>query len=119
MYAKRLFVTLAIAMVPRLASAAVTMTPNTLDAGNVLGDSDLVITTLPITGTQAGDFAVTAGPMLPATITASSNALFTVTYNPLVMGASSAGTLTVNSNDPATPSKAVSLTGTPTNAVIS
>src|SRR5262249_4557224 len=56
--------------------------------------------------------------MFPANIPAGMNATWTVTMNPSAPGALSA-TLTINSNDPITPMKTVSLSGTGQNAIIS
>lgn len=72
---------------------------------------DLTITSLPISGPNAGDFTLIGAPSLPAVIGAGNTLNLTVRFNPSAGGARSA-TLTVNSNDPAQPSIAVSLGGT-------
>lgn len=72
---------------------------------------DLTITSLPFSGPNAGDFTLIGAPSLPAVIGAGNTLNLTLRYNPSAGGARSA-TLTVNSNDPAQPSIAVSLGGT-------
>ncbi|MDB4956710.1 MAG: OmpA domain protein [Myxococcales bacterium] len=82
------------------------------------GDAGKTLTVdLAFSGGQTGDYSITAGPMLPATIAAGANASWTVTFDPVVAGASST-TLRFTSNDPLTPMFDVPLSGTGTNAVI-
>jgi hypothetical protein len=71
---------------------------------------DLTITSLPITGANPGDFTIVGAPATPFTIGSGNHIELTVRFNPPLGGARSA-TLTVNSDDPANPSQAVSLTG--------
>lgn len=79
------------------------------------GDADLVVDGIAPSGGQAGDYSV-AGTF-PETITAGNTASFTVTFNPQVAGPS-ATTLQITSNDPVTPIKPISLSGTGSTAVI-
>jgi hypothetical protein len=72
---------------------------------------DLTITSLPISGANAGDFTLIGAPALPAVIGAGNTLNLTVRFNPSAGGARTA-TLTVNSNDPVQPSIAISLAGT-------
>jgi hypothetical protein len=71
---------------------------------------DLTVNSLPITGANFGDFSVVSGPATPFSIGAGNHVDLTIRFNPPVGGARNA-TLTVNSDDPANPSLAVSLTG--------
>lgn len=71
---------------------------------------DLTITSLVFSGANPGDFSVVGAPATPFTIGAGNHIELTVRFNPPVGGARSA-TLTINSDDPANPSQAVSLTG--------
>ncbi len=101
----------------RVANASVLTASATIVIGNV-GDSghDLQINTLTITGDS--DFTITAQPTLPATVVAPSGTIsVTVQFDPSSPGAHTA-TLDIASDDPVTPIKSVSLTGTGTNAVI-
>jgi hypothetical protein len=71
---------------------------------------DLTITSLPITGPQAGDFTLVGAPATPFVIGAGNHIDLVIRFNPPSGGTRNA-TLTVNSDDPANPSQAVSLTG--------
>ena len=71
---------------------------------------DLTITSLVFSGANPGDFSVVGAPATPFTIGAGNHIELTVRFNPPLGGARSA-TLTINSDDPANPSQAVSLTG--------
>jgi hypothetical protein len=71
---------------------------------------DLTITSLPITGPQASDFTLVGAPATPFVIGAGNHVDLVVRFNPSAGGIRNA-TLTVNSDDPANPSLAVSLTG--------
>jgi photosystem II stability/assembly factor-like uncharacterized protein len=71
---------------------------------------DLTITSLPITGAQAGDYTLVGAPATPFTIGAGNHVDLTVRFNPPLDGTRNA-TLTVNSDDPANPVLPVSLTG--------
>ncbi|HSD87506.1 MAG TPA: choice-of-anchor D domain-containing protein, partial [Kofleriaceae bacterium] len=86
---------------------------NTGDAGQVL-----TINNLTFTGTNAGDYTISAAPALPANINPGSNQTWVITFNPLAAGASAA-TLNIDSNDPITPTKTVAVTGTGGTGVIS
>ena len=70
---------------------------------------DLTITSLVFSGANPGDFSVVGAPATPFTIGAGNHIELTVRFNPPLGGARSA-TLTINSDDPANPSQAVSLT---------
>lgn len=71
---------------------------------------DLTITSLPITGPNAGDFSVVGAPATPFQIGAGNHVDLTIRFNP-PLGGSRSATLTVNSDDPANPVQTVSLTG--------
>jgi hypothetical protein len=71
---------------------------------------DLTLTQLTIGGTNAGDFTVVGAPSLPATIAAGNHLDLTVVFNPSFSG-SRTGTLTVDTDDPATASQVVTLQG--------
>jgi hypothetical protein len=108
----------------------VTISDNALDFGNVptdnrtaphvssqliivgnTGAAPLGLTSLsPITGPNAADFTVVGAPALPVSIADGSSIGVTVQFNPSAPGARSA-TLNVNTNDPVTPVRAVSLAG--------
>src|SRR5690349_13250438 len=99
MYAKRLLVVLAIAMVPRLAGAAVTMTPSTLAAGNVLvngmgtspagtlSDSAHLVTVdlaiVSCSGGGTGTFTLSQ----TTNISLATDQMITTTYSPTARGA--------------------------------
>ena len=72
---------------------------------------DLTVNSLPITGTNASDFSLVGAPSLPVTIGAGSHLDLTVKFDPSADGARFA-TLTVNTDDPDSPSLPVSLSGT-------
>jgi hypothetical protein len=72
---------------------------------------DLTLLTLPITGTNASDFTVVGAPALPKTIPANGSLTITVRFNPSG-GCLRTATLTVNTDDPLTPTQTVSLSGT-------
>lgn len=71
---------------------------------------DLTVTSLPLTGPNAGDFSVVGAPAVPFQIGAGNHVDLTIRFNPPLAGGRAA-TLTVNSNDPANPVQPVSLTG--------
>jgi Abnormal spindle-like microcephaly-assoc'd, ASPM-SPD-2-Hydin len=91
---------------PHFADRVVTITNQASCAG-----CDVHVTSLPITGANPTDFSVVAPPSLPATIGAGNHLDLTVRFNPSDAGQRTA-TLTVNSDDPVSPSIAVSLEGT-------
>lgn len=72
---------------------------------------DLTVVSLPITGANAPDFTLVSPPTLPTKVAAGTQMELTVRFNPSAEGARSA-TLTVNTDDPVTPSFPVSLAGT-------
>jgi hypothetical protein len=72
---------------------------------------DLQLLSLPISGAHAGDFTLVAPPALPATIAAGNSLDLIVRFNPSDSGGRAA-TLTVNSDDPTSPTVTVSLSGT-------
>lgn len=72
---------------------------------------DLNVTSLPITGSDAADFTLVGPPTLPTKVAAGTQMELTVRFNPSAEGARSA-TLTVNTDDPVTPSFPVNLSGT-------
>jgi hypothetical protein len=74
------------------------------------GTCPLSITGLTISGPNAADFSPVAPPTFPVSIPAGSDLTFSIRYNPSSAGAGSA-TLAIASNDPATPSASVALTG--------
>ena len=61
------------------------------------GTSDLVVSTITLTGTAAASFTV-GGIALPATIAAGTSTTFTVTFNTSTLGVQSA-TVSINNND--------------------
>ena len=71
---------------------------------------DLTVTSLPITGANGAEFSLVGAPATPFSIGAGNHVDLTVRFNPPADG-SRVATLTVNSDDPATPSIAVSLAG--------
>lgn len=71
---------------------------------------DLTLSSLPIAGTNAADFSLVSPPSLPLVVGAGNSINITVRFNPSNSGLRTA-TLTVNSDDPATPSLPVSLNG--------
>jgi hypothetical protein len=71
---------------------------------------DLKLTSLSIGGTNASDFTVVGAPSLPATIGAGNHLDLTVMFNPSADGPRTA-TLTVGTDDPASPSQVASLSG--------
>ncbi|MFL5800091.1 MAG: choice-of-anchor D domain-containing protein [Actinomycetota bacterium] len=91
---------------PHFADRVVTITNQASCAG-----CDVHVTSLPITGPNAADFSVVAPPSLPATIGSGNHLDLTVRFNPSDEGPRSA-TLTVNSDDPVSPSIGVLLEGT-------
>lgn len=72
---------------------------------------DVTISSLPITGPNAGDFTLISPPALPLKLGAGNSVNLTIRFNPSDAGARTA-TLTINSDDPVLPSQAVSLAGT-------
>ncbi|MDB4955718.1 MAG: putative internalin [Myxococcales bacterium] len=80
------------------------------------GDVDLQITNVAIGGTDASDFSITTGGTT-ATILPGNTGTWVVTFDPTAAGARS-GTLTFSSNDPATPTTTLALSGTGTTAII-
>jgi len=89
-------------VVQATASAPVTFTiKNT-------GNAALNLTNLPLTAT--GDFQITTQPTSPVAATTGTTT-FIVTFTPTALGVRT-GTITIASNDPATPSYVLKLTGT-------
>lgn len=80
------------------------------------GDVSLNVTNVAISGTNAGDFSITAGGT-SQTILPQNSRTWTINFDPSAGGARTA-TLTFTSNDPANPTRTFNLTGTGTNAVI-
>lgn len=74
------------------------------------GSCPLSITGLTVSGPNAADFNPIAPPAFPVSIPAGSDLTFSIGYNPSSAGDGSA-TLAIASNDPATPSANVSLSG--------
>ena len=81
----------------------------TVTIGNT-GSCALSLTSLSITGPNAGDFSIVGAPVLPVSIANASSLTLTVRFNPSAAGARSA-TLNVGTSDPVNPSKTVALTG--------
>jgi uncharacterized protein (TIGR03382 family) len=81
------------------------------------GFSDLSVTALTLGGVNPGDFVLNRMGF-PAVLAAGTNGKFSVSFAPTVTGSRSA-TVTVASNDPNNPTKAVGLLGTATHAVLS
>jgi outer membrane protein OmpA-like peptidoglycan-associated protein len=83
-----------------------------------IGDTGttLVVTDVAPSGGQFGDYTVSG--TLPASLAAGAFADFTVTFDPAAAGAS-ATTLQVSTNDPVTPTRNISLSGTGATGVIS
>lgn len=102
----------------RVANAAVLSSTQSLRISNG-GDpgQNLVVNTLTLGGAAPGDYAVTPPSALPLTIPQGSFADVLVTFDPTMSG-SRLASLTIGSNDPAMPSRVLSLSGTGTNAVI-
>ncbi|HXJ64043.1 MAG TPA: choice-of-anchor D domain-containing protein, partial [Actinomycetota bacterium] len=71
---------------------------------------DVTVSGMAITGPQASDFTLVAPPTFPYTIGAGNHLDVTVRFNPQDAGPRSA-TLTISSNDPASPSIVVALSG--------
>ena len=111
-------------------AASVTISSNALDFGGVATDNRtspgtadrtvtigntgscaLSLSSLSITGPNAGDFSIVGAPGLPVSIANASSITLTVRFNPSAAGARSA-TLLVGTTDPLNPSKSVALTGT-------
>jgi hypothetical protein len=77
------------------------------------GTAPLTISSIGVTGTNAGDFAQTnTCPLSPSTLAAGANCSITVTFTPTATGSRSAN-LAVNDNIPGSP-QTVSLSGTGT-----
>src|SRR5262245_22293954 len=74
------------------------------------GDATLDVTNVTITGTNPGDFAITAGGTAQS-ILSNNSKTWTITFDPTAGGSRSA-TLTFTSNDPANPTRTFTLTGT-------
>jgi len=87
---------------------------NTGDTSQVLTVNNISLTGANWGGTQI----ISAAPALPATINPGSNATWVITFDPIAAGASPA-TVTIDSNDPVTPSKTVPVSGTGGTGVIS
>ncbi|MEA1922676.1 MAG: DUF1566 domain-containing protein, partial [Pseudomonadota bacterium] len=75
------------------------------------GDADLVISSIPISGTDAALFSLSGDSCAGQTITPGNNCQMTVTFSPDSVG-SKAAVLTINSNDPDEAQVQVPLTGT-------
>ncbi len=75
----------------------------------------LTISSVMFSGTNAGDFSVTTAGS--SSIAPGTGSPWTVTFNPSGAGVRTA-TMTIATNDPITPNRTVSLTGTGTSAVI-
>ena len=73
------------------------------------GSAPLVVSSFTVTGTNAADYALTT-PATPFNIPINGSQTFTVTFAPSAAGGSSA-TVNVGTNDAATPTKTVALTG--------
>ena len=97
-------------------AAAVHSATRTLTVENN-GDSgqDLEISSISFIGADAGDYA--SSGTFPTTIAAGAQASFTITFDPSDAGASSA-TLRIATNDPATPTTDLAVSGTGATAVI-
>src|SRR5262249_23325522 len=100
----------------RVANAATTTINQVFTFSNT-GTGTLSITDISFSGTNAGDFTLLTTPTFPINIT-TGTAQVTVVFDPSAAGARSA-TMNIASNDPATPTKMIALSGTGTNAVIS
>ncbi|HUS29675.1 MAG TPA: choice-of-anchor D domain-containing protein [Kofleriaceae bacterium] len=85
---------------------------NTGDAGQ-----PLQINAITLTGAGAGDYAVSSTPALPATVNPGTPVTWVITFDPIAAGASSA-TINIDSTDPVTATKTVSVSGTGGTAVI-
>lgn len=81
------------------------------------GDATLDVSNVQIGGTNAGDFSITSGGTSQQILPGNSKS-WTVEFDPSASGTRSA-TLTFTSNDPATPTRTLDLSGSGTNAVIS
>jgi hypothetical protein len=88
----------------RLAGTPIT---NTFSINNS-GDIDLVVSSINISGTHAGDFSLVALPNAP--VAANDSVEFSLVYAPLAEGLSTAQ-IEVITNDPATPSYVFSVQG--------
>lgn len=84
---------------------------NTGDTGTSLSAA------LGLVGTNAGDYSIS--PTTAAMIDAGSSATYVVTFNPTAAGTMRQATLRITTNDPATPTKDIALTGAGTTGVIS
>jgi hypothetical protein len=71
---------------------------------------DLTVTSLPISGPHAADYSLVGAPSLPVKVAAGDHLDLTVQFNPSAAGTRTA-TVSVNTDDPVTPSQAVSLSG--------
>jgi hypothetical protein len=84
--------------------------PQTFNVSNV-GDADLVVWTINITGTHANQFTIHNDNVTNQTIIANGSAALQVVFSPTSTGAKSA-TLNIPSNDPYEATVSVSLSGT-------
>ncbi|HUJ60497.1 MAG TPA: choice-of-anchor D domain-containing protein [Kofleriaceae bacterium] len=95
------------------ATQVFTVSNTTTDSGE-----DLVVSAINFVGGQNADYAITAGPSFPATITPGNQAQWTVTFDPNAVGPSST-TMSIASNDPIDPTDDVALQGQGGDATIS
>jgi hypothetical protein len=120
---------MAVLLVPRIVSAApVIDAPASLNFGPVVvAQSSGLSLTIGNTGnnnlnvnsiTVSGAYFSASPPVTPFTIVSGNIVTFTVTFAPMARGPRS-GTVTIASNDPVTPSKVVSLSGSGVAPVIS
>ena len=89
----------------------VNVTTNTKVTVTNSGGGTISVKSLALSGPEAGSFALSAVPNLPANLGAGQSFAATLAFTPLSQGTHTA-TLTVTSDDPNTPSLAVAIKGT-------
>lgn len=91
----------------------------TIRISNTTADTgaDLTVSLLEIAGANPSDYAITTFPSIPAVIAPGAFIDVTLTFNPVTAGSKPA-TFVITSDDPASPTKTITLAGNGTNAVI-
>ena len=103
----------------RVANGVVQSSTRTIRITNATPDAaqNLTISMLGFGGANPGEYSITSTPAIPASIPPGGFIDVTLTFNPSTPGAKPA-TFVITSDDPATPSKVITLNGSGTNAVI-
>ena len=103
----------------RVANGVVQSSAQTIRISNPTPDTgqNLTVSMLGFGGANPGEYSITSTPAIPASIPPGGFIDVTLTFNPSTPGSKPA-TFVITSDDPATPTKTITLAGSGTNAVI-